>query len=198
MPRNILLVSADKTVEIVDVDVSSHRRIHARCSIFISCIATPIGGYRISRIFQGVGNDLKRHDYAVGFHELALATTSTPSRESAQLVHHAKNLKNHLRIQRDNKFTVSYASTCFSYQQSLWRIGANRCSISLPKHQRKAVTMRVSKNPEKINLASKGVFTPKNLAIWPLKDMSTFKAPWLKVSFLLSKHVLFKKCQVFK
>ena len=160
VPRNILLVSADKTVEIVDVDVSSHRRIHARCSIFISCIATPIGGYRISRIFQGVGNDLKRHDYAIEFHEFALQPALPPGNQLNWYIIQKKT-KTHPRIQRDNKFTVSYASTCFSYQQSLWRIGANRCSISLPKHQRKAVTMRVSKNPEKIPSRFRGSVYPK-------------------------------------
>ena len=53
-----------------------------------SCLVLlrPLEGTGISHIFQGVGNDLKRHDYSVEFHELALATTSTPSRKPAQLV----------------------------------------------------------------------------------------------------------------
>lgn len=53
VPRNILLVSADKTVEIVDVDVSSHRRIHARCFMFISCSVTPLEGTEFRAYSKG-------------------------------------------------------------------------------------------------------------------------------------------------
>lgn len=191
VPRNILLVSARKTVEILDVDVSIHRGIHARCSIFMSCIVTPIGGYgNFAHIPRGrewfkrawlfswipwIGTCYNQH--------------SLPETSSTGTIMLKKNWK----ITQESKGTIFtyiiiyiYFILCFNMLQLsaiLWRIGANRCSISLYQSTKgKRWPWGCRRILRRSKVASEGVPT-QNLKEfdWPQKDMSTFKVQWLKM-----------------
>ena len=98
------------------VDLWSHRGIHARCSMLMSCIVTPIGGYRIPHIPRG-REWLKKNDSSVNFHELAFVKTvfSPPRHQRKTGTPCRKILKHYPTKQRDNIYI--YYIICFSMLQ---------------------------------------------------------------------------------
>lgn len=143
----------------------------------------PLEATGISRIFQGVGNDLKRHDYSVEFHELALATTSTPSHKPAQLVQSC--YKKRWKITQESQgtlFKYIYFILCFNmFQLSAIPVTnrASRCSIFTAEAPKESGDHEGVEESWEDHLASEGS-EPKNLGIWPEGHVDFF-VPWLKM-----------------